>query len=135
MHIKHIPFRKQATTFLAIIMALVYVSGIVLTDFVHPLIHQQHTLVKHTANDEQDPCHRAIYHGEKENNATHHNHLVPVNEKCWLCDIIFNYEHVKPEQPVFAALEHSSPKKFSFSSSLFFALHTLPHLRGPPALV
>ncbi len=119
---------------MAVLLAGLYLGNVVVTDVAHPLFHQHEHEEVHTASAEQDPCHRAIYHGEKETGEAHHNHVSQVHEKCTLCDVIIHRDHRLTETPQFTSAE-AAATPFSFYL-VFSSFGSQPSslTRGPPAI-
>jgi hypothetical protein len=42
--------------------------------------------VPHSVKQEEDPCHRLIYHSDKENGCGHDSHYI-VSDQCEMCDL------------------------------------------------
>jgi hypothetical protein len=70
-----------------------YVTGPSQFELLHKLIHTHDHSVSHTATQEEDPCHRAIYHNDIEKGCSHHSHIV-VTDKCELCDLISHTDQI-----------------------------------------
>jgi hypothetical protein len=76
---------------LSILLLIVfYVTGNIQFEGIHQLIHAHKTAVatEHSTEQEKDPCHRSIHHGDKEKGCNHHSHIL-FADKCDLCDVIF----------------------------------------------
>jgi len=74
-----------------------YLAGNAVYGFIH-LLHGHQTLISHSADQEKDPCHRAIYHFEKENICKHNSH-VATKEKCDQCYIFFHSDQMFVRNP------------------------------------
>jgi hypothetical protein len=128
-------FGKQWLPFASVTVALLYIFSLLTTELIHPVLHQHHNHSLHSAADEKDPCHREIYHGEKEDATQHHQHLTPVNEKCGLCDIILHNEHLQADY--YHILKPAGTKQAVkiFTDTLSIGFLSLYQARGPPYLV
>jgi hypothetical protein len=118
--------------FAALLLA-VYLIGNTHTKVIHEFVHAHNAISKHTSEQEENPCHRAIYHDDADRGCSHKAHLAKP-EKCSLCHVIFTIDQVIVTDsstifitPGFAA--------FSRIASVAFAstLAELPS-RGPPAI-
>ena len=125
--------RSKPLRFIALATALVYLSGLVITSVVHPMLHRQHEIALHTAAAEKDACHRAVYHGEHED-GEHHTHLTAVDDACSLCDIILHAEHSLTQHALSGELFHSESHKAFLCLSLAFGYHSFAQGRAPPVL-
>lgn len=118
--------------FICLLLAL-YLCGTSGFEILHHIIHLHEHAVEHTEQAEEDPCHRALYHQDKENGCEHRSHIV-VADKCDLCDVI-------------APVDALSLSLFSFTSDFLFPekntfgryiIHTGANLhlpsRAPPAV-
>ena len=57
------------------------------------LLHQHQSLVSHSAEEENDPCHKAIYHVEEEQACKHESH-VSKKESCCDCHLLFHSDQI-----------------------------------------
>jgi len=69
----------------AVLLLIFYVAGNIQVEVLHQLFHSHANAVIHSAEQEKDRCHRAIYH-EKDDGCGHKSHLTKV-EKCNLCHL------------------------------------------------
>lgn len=92
--IKHYnDFRVHLKMFSGILLLLLYLTGNVQVESFHELFHSFERAL-HSQEEEKDPCHRAIYHDEKEKGCEHKTHFTPI-KKCPLCHVVpFNDQHV-----------------------------------------
>ena len=95
------------------------------------LFHQHQSFVSHSTEEENDACHRAIYHIEKENACKHESHISK-NERCSDCHLI-----CYPDQIIVRSLFVQSVK----ADSVIEVVSIFPHFediflyhpsRGPP---
>lgn len=73
---------------LALLLISSYLVGNVRSSVLH-LVGHAHEVEHHTAENEADACHRAIYHGEPDQ---HEQHLTK-HEVCALCDLVLKNDH------------------------------------------
>lgn len=64
--------------FTAAFLLIFYIIGNTQIGFVHQLFHPDEVAITHSDNQEKNPCHRSIYHGQ-ETGCRHEFHLVKVN--------------------------------------------------------
>jgi hypothetical protein len=72
--------------FAVFLLLLIYSAGSVQLETLHTLFHEHDEL--HTSELEKDPCHRAVYHHEKE--GCEHKSHVTEQKKCSLCQFSFH---------------------------------------------
>lgn|GEM_PF-1585754 len=85
---------KNGSRILAIgACALFYLVGNSPFEAFHKIIHPQEGIVDHTIAQEENSCHRAIYHPEKETGCAHKSHVAKL-EKCKLCHALPHSDHV-----------------------------------------
>ena len=98
------------------------------------LFHGHQSFVSHSAEEENDPCHRAIYHVEKDSACKHESHFSK-NEKC--CDLHLLSRHADQ------IVVRSSLTQFVDSNSVIKTVLTFPHMeevflhhpsRAPPLI-
>lgn len=73
---------KILTTF----FFMLYIAGSIHLEWCHSIIHEHTVIVSHSYEQEKDPCHRSIYHGDAEQGCDHQSHVV-WSDECQLCDI------------------------------------------------
>jgi hypothetical protein len=120
---------KAASYFFLLIF---YVTCTSQFEVLHHVFHSHDSLVSHSAEEEKDACHRAVYHHETEQKCDH-SHIV-VADKCELCDLISHTEHV-----LFSSLSSPSIKFFvvDFVFNLSHVVGTRQSIdssRAPPAV-
>lgn len=74
---------------LALILLVLYVAGTSELEIIHSFFHNHDHTVSHSEEQEQDPCHRLIYHGDIQQGCDHDSHLI-VSDKCHMCDLAFH---------------------------------------------
>lgn len=79
---------KQAlkSCFFLLLLTL-YVVGNTDIEFIHAAVHSPEAAVSHLSEQENDSCHRAIYHGDRDHGCDHKTHVSKV-EKCNLCHLV-----------------------------------------------
>ncbi|HEX9651087.1 MAG TPA: hypothetical protein VGA21_11030 [Cyclobacteriaceae bacterium] len=118
--------------FLVILLLFLYTLGNTEFETLHLVIHPDDSLA-HTANQEKDSCHRAIYHNEPEEGCSHKSHVL-LKVKCGLCDQVCHSDQVHFTIIQSAPLEFAElSQKYNQS---FFLTSVQANLipRAPPAL-
>jgi hypothetical protein len=80
---------RQGLSFLIIVLYIVCAS---LPGVLHAVLHDSRFTVLHTVAQENDPCHRMLYHGEAAA-CDHDAHLVDSDE-CSMCDVVCHADQV-----------------------------------------
>jgi hypothetical protein len=123
---------SRLSGFFAVLLLLLYSFSAIQFDFVHALVHEHEAQTLHTSQDEKDPCHRAIYHGDKTNGCHHKNHFIPGKTKCSLCDVFFSREHLATTK-VILAFHVLSPKQIALTTPFCLTEHRYyDSSRAPP---
>lgn len=100
-------------TISVLVLLLVYFVGSVQIESIHSIFHDFEVTL-HSTEQEEDPCHRAIYHDAKEDACDHTTHITAV-KKCPLCHVVpFSDQHL-PDQNAF--------EFFSTSHTYFSGIH------------
>jgi hypothetical protein len=81
--------RSQRQT-LSVVVVVLYSLCTSLPGVFHAVVHAHETTVTHSVTQEQDPCHRMLYHGEAAA-CEHDAHLMDA-DKCSLCDVVCHVE-------------------------------------------
>ncbi len=66
-----------------------YAAGTSQSQIFHSLTHD-HTAELHSDEQEEDACHRLIFHGDNERGCGHGAHLL-VSDKCEMCDLVCHW--------------------------------------------
>jgi len=69
---------------LLVVLALLYTAGSLQIDSLHRLIHRHSERGNHTPEQEQNACHRVVYHNQLQGACEHPTHLSE-SKKCPLC--------------------------------------------------
>ncbi|MEJ1240795.1 hypothetical protein WBG78_21800 [Chryseolinea sp. T2] len=72
-------------------MLLLYVIGTAQTGYLHQLLHPQEATASHSPKQEEDPCHRSMYHGV-DTGCRHEFHLAKKHS----CSFIHTLTHSDP---------------------------------------
>ena len=72
-------------SFVTLALLLLYSVSSLRIDSVHQLFHAENVTELHSAEKENDPCHKNIYHQQKESGCEHKSHITE-NSKCSFCE-------------------------------------------------
>ena len=116
----------------AVFLLLLYFAGNVQFESFHDVIHSLEQSL-HTAEQENDPCHRTIYHEVENDGCDHETHLTSV-EQCPLCHVVpINIQHLEASHS-FESLEQSNEfGDYSPSDAVVWNAIDIP-ARAPPAV-
>jgi len=123
--------QERVKTFSIFFLLLLYVAGNVQVESFHQFFHSLEKAL-HSSEQEEDPCHRAIYHDSENEGCDHKTHLTAV-KKCPLCHVVpLNVQHIAASQSfLFIALPHFFTE-FLLSIHVANSFVNLPS-RAPPA--
>lgn len=85
--------KKRFQSLAAGLLVLLYIAGHVEFEAIHHELHGEEAHVTHTAADEQDACHVAIYHYSSESGCHHKAHITS-EKKCPLCHLFNSVDKV-----------------------------------------
>lgn len=85
--------RSSIGKILTACFVILYVGGTSHLEWIHSLIHEHAVIVSHSDDDENDPCHRSISHGDTEHGCHHDSHLT-ASDKCQMCDMACHADQV-----------------------------------------
>jgi hypothetical protein len=85
--------RKGLKAATVILLLAIYIAGGTSCGAFHRLLHQDKSVISHSSEEEKDPCHRVIYHFEKDNVCKHDSHF-SVKEKCGQCHILCKSDQI-----------------------------------------
>ena len=122
----------RPTALAAAILLFLYIAGNVQLESFHQLFHSFHEIT-HSAQEEQDPCHRAIYHESKSEGCDHETHFTAV-KNCPLCHVVpLNEQHLATSHS-FVSIPSADPFYLSIFESKASDYLVDPTTRGPPQL-
>jgi hypothetical protein len=114
-----------------LLMVLVYLAGAIQFNVIHAALHATALEELHSPENEQEACHKAIYHQAQEGSCHHKTHLV-TNDKCSLCHLIVPVaDPVIIEQQPEINEHQSRVPLISYSSTCQEFIPLLP-ARAPP---
>lgn len=128
--------RKKSGAFklVPVFLLMLYIAGSTSIELIHAVFHSDEVIVvEHTVFQEQDPCHRLIYHFDIEHGCKDDVHLVASN-KCKMCDIAFH-----ADQSVIPHAEFAAPS-LSIDHFAFYKHHidsywaVIASSRAPPIM-
>jgi hypothetical protein len=117
----------------AILLLAFYIIGNTQIEAIHGFFHSHGSSITHSSEQENDPCHRTIYHDDKSYGCEHRSHLTRV-EKCVLCHIIVSNDTVVVSDSSCDFIKPSSRVIENEIAALgtYIAIHLPP--RAPPIL-
>jgi len=115
------------------VLLFLYITGAISTDLVHQIIHSHSDVALHSALNEKNPCHKDIYHREKDNGCKHTAHLIKV-EKCKHCHILFHADQVTLSATSSKITFHDFVVLTNFMSVTLSGINLQQSLRGPPTI-
>lgn len=114
----------------ALLLLFLYFGGNVQLESFHQVFHSAEE--GHSAREEEDPCHRAIYHDSQNEGCEHKTHVTAV-KNCPLCHVVpFNEQHLCISSS-FTSLSLTSYINEHLDGTATAFLSITPPLRGPPA--
>ena len=136
--IKRVVMKKtgsSAVRALTLLLMILYISGSTSIELLHSMLdNDQVTAVAHTQKQEQDPCHRIIYHNDTEHGCDDDSHLI-ASDKCDMCDVAFHADQTGLPDVSFSA-EHFLNAHFSlYKANLDSYCAVIASSRAPPFLV
>jgi hypothetical protein len=68
-----------------VLLLALYAAAALKVDSIHELVHAREFAELHSIEQENNPCHKSIYHQEAEKGCEHKSHITE-NSKCPLCE-------------------------------------------------
>lgn len=112
-------------------LLLIYVWGAISVDVLHHSLHSHHKPEAHSSIIEQDPCHRAIFHGDTKEGCHHKTHFTNA-EKCKYSYVLFQAQQLLTPDNTGVAIGEDVLNFVTYQPSLVPSSTALPNLRGPP---
>lgn len=79
--------------FFFLFLLISYTVGNIQVEAFHRHFHAQDNIDTHSFQEEKDPCHRTLYHHEKNYGCKHKLHLKKA-DKCSLCHIFYHSDQI-----------------------------------------
>jgi hypothetical protein len=116
-----------------VLLLALYAAAALKVDSIHELLHAREFAELHSVAQENNPCHKSIYHQEAEKGCEHKSHITE-NTKCPLCE--YNSSVDELLSGIFAESDEKPTASLPIlaSETLHFTC-TLAHAdRGPPTI-
>jgi hypothetical protein len=118
---------------LVLLLALYSVAALRVNSF-HELFHAKEIAELHSAEQENNPCHKSIYHQQSQAGCEHKSHITE-NTKCPLCEL-----NVTPDQLVENLFEQTKStitqaEQPNWLDSILASHQVCLSSRGPPTVV
>lgn len=127
--------RSGAVRALTLLLMILYISGTTSIEILHSMLHNdQVTAVAHTQTEEQDPCHRIIYHNDTEHGCDDDSHLA-TSDKCEMCDVAFHADQTGLPDVLFNAAHFFNAHFSLYKENLDSYCAVIASSRAPPFLV
>lgn len=113
-----------------LVLLFLYTAGNVQLESFHSVFHSLEKAL-HSAEQEKDPCHRAIYHDAKDEGCDHKTHVTAV-KKCPLCHVVPFNDQLLTSDNTFESI--SFPDLLNSSYAVILVANTADNLpaRAPP---
>lgn len=134
---KKVTTRKQRKSLIRIAVCLLlvlYYVGSTQFEILHSFVHKLESQVTHTFGQENDPCHRLIYHNDVENECHHDSHLF-VSDKCHMCDLVYQGDQTLLTHREFVSGSFTTDHFNFYKDNLDSYWAVISSSRAPPALV
>jgi hypothetical protein len=116
-----------------VLLLALYAAAALKVDSIHELLHAREFAELHSIEQENNPCHKSIYHQEAERGCEHQSHITE-NTKCPLCEYSSSADEL-------LTCQRADSDEVVTTSLLIFACddipltRTLAHAdRGPPTI-
>jgi hypothetical protein len=123
-------FGKCFKTASILLLLFLYTAGNVQLESFHSVFHSLEKAL-HSAEQEKDPCHRAIYHDAKDEGCDHKTHVTAVKE-CPLCHVVPFNDQLLTSDNTFESI--SFPDLLSSNYAAILVANSADNLpaRAPP---
>ncbi|MFM7193844.1 MAG: hypothetical protein ACKO3B_09630 [Bacteroidota bacterium] len=124
---------KQSRNAFLLFLAVLYSAGSLQIDSLHRLLHQHGERALHTPEQEQNPCHRVVFHDQPQGSCEHPTHFSE-SKKCPLCQGAPTHTALKPVivafEPAAVAFVHTTVSDRADATND----RTLLPARAPPVM-
>ena len=115
-------------------LLLLYSLAALKVDSFHELFHAEELKELHSAEHENNPCHKSIYHQQAEPSCEHKSHITE-NTKCPLCECNISLDQLLSRRSDVINIDSISTLELFTSTDLITAAQFVSADRGPPAIV
>jgi hypothetical protein len=81
--------KRSTGQVLTLLLLVLYIASSSNLEILHSIVHEHDIAIAHSEEQEKDPCHRLVYHNDKQAGHHHDSHLF-VPDKCKLCAVAFH---------------------------------------------
>ena len=135
VHKRVIERSKPRTAVLgAFLLLLLYLIVTSQTGLLHAFGHNHNVHITHTFIDENDPCHRLIYHNDVAAGCDLDIHL-SLSDKCDLCDFAIDPEKILLTPAIYLTITFDSNFVSFYKSNLDSYWAVLSSSRAPPLAI
>jgi len=117
--------------FIVAFLLILYLVGVVEISPIHSSIHSENDKELHSAPNEENACHQAVYHNRTEDSCKHKSHIVEL-KNCSLCHLTLQSQHLADVKPSDGWTISSPPSQGETQTTFVGDVLTLIPSRGPP---
>lgn len=118
---------------LTFLLLVLYIAG-TSHQLLHSLVHDHNPVAIYSGEQQADPCQRLLYDKGTAQGCDHDSHLI-ISDKCQMCDLACNTDHITISNLSLAAGEFLSEHFNFYKTSLDSYWAVISSSRAPPALI
>jgi hypothetical protein len=116
-----------------VLLLALYAAAALKVDSIHELVHAREFAELHSVEQENNPCHKSVYHQEAEKGCEHKSHITE-NTKCPLCEYNSSVDELLTDHTTHSEEIRAIALPILLSEGCQF-LSVLVHAdRGPPTI-
>lgn len=124
--------RRCLKTSSILLLLFLYTAGNVQLESFHSVFHSLEKAL-HSAEQEKDPCHRAIYHDAADEGCDHKTHVTAV-KKCPLCHVVPFNDQLLASSNAFEAASYPENRNSYYTAILVVNSSIALPARAPPVV-
>jgi hypothetical protein len=116
-----------------VLLLALYAAAALKVDSIHELVHANEFADLHSVEQENNPCHKSIYHQEAEKGCEHKSHITE-NTKCPLCEYSSSIDELLTHHAEESAETSNAALPVLISEGFLFPSAFAHADRGPPII-
>jgi hypothetical protein len=123
---------RNGKLYLVAALIILYAAASLRIDSIHQIFHADEIANLHSPEQEVNPCHKSIYHQQRENGCEHRSHVSAIT-KCPACECKIATDEWVVEPQVGSLLFQFSFEQSTISDDVPIVPHPFRFGRAPPS--
>ena len=126
-------FRKTVSQVLTFALLIFYIIGTGKLE-IHSIFDDHAVAISHSEEQEEDPCHRTVYHDDWQKGCHHATHLI-VSDKCQICDCAIHSDQSLVSSHIDSPVPYPIKQFITYKNNLDSYFAVISSSRAPPTTI